>query len=466
MGASRLPRPLGEAWRWWCAELAPMFAPSIDKYWADHENKLTLALDEHGALPVSLSTAKISGKEIKLLLAPASVLEKIVTYPAQVEENLTDVVENDIDRQTPFTASQVYVAHRLVRRHEGSDGVARVDVAITVARKKMLDQAIDAVHLSGGRVVSVGVANDLHHAELLPESARPARRLSTLQKINLSLFVSLIGLIVVAVVAPIWMKRSDVMVLNPLVGDARLAAESTRKIEAEYQRLQQENAVAVNKKYANYQVIDILDDLTKRSPDTTWLQVFELKTLPLAAAAKNSATAAKPAVREIRLEGEAASAAKMIELIEQSPYLQNTTQRAQTTRGAQPNTEFFRLSTEIKPRVAPTLVDLLAPPETLSPPPPAPSVAVTSGAPLPIAIVTPVPSAPPTPSYEKNDKSLTKDARKDAMKDAQKELNKAPVKNAIPLPVPSPPPTSAPLSAPTTVPAKPASSAIEPLVKP
>ena len=108
--ASRLPRPLGQFWRWWTNELSEAASPLIEKYWVDHANKLTVTLDDIGALPPNV---KLSGKDIRLILSRASVLQKTVSYPAAIEENLQEVIANDIDRQTPFTATQVYIASRI-----------------------------------------------------------------------------------------------------------------------------------------------------------------------------------------------------------------------------------------------------------------------------------------------------------------------------------------------------------------
>jgi len=438
---SRLPRPLGQFWRWWTGELRQVASPLIEKYWVDHANKLTIALDDTGTLPANV---KLNGKDIRLILSRASVLQKAVSYPAAIEENLQEVIHNDIDRQTPFSATQVYIASRVARRFEGADGVSRVEVDITVALKKMVDSTTARVRESGGRVVSLAIAEDTFHTELLPESERPARRFSTLQKINIGLSALLCTLITAAIVAPIFMKRSDVKLIMPMVDKARLEAESTRKVEAEFQRLQREYQVAVNKKYANYQVIDILEDLTRISPDTTWLQVFELKTAP--PAAKNSANAGKPQIREIKLEGEAASAAKMIELLEQSNFLQNTTQRAQTTRGAQPNTEFFRLSTEVKPRVAPALLDLFGLPEK----PTSPVVPAASTSTAPVATVSPALGPPSPPATSDKNAKLGANASKDVTKNG-----------ATILPLPQAP-SAAPISALTPAP----SPAIVPMTKP
>ena len=200
-----------------------------------------------------------------------------------------------------------------------------------------------------------------------------ARRLTTLQKVNIGLLLALVASILAAMVVPTLLTRSHINTMTPLVEKARVEAEATRKVESEFQRHQQQYQYAAGKKYAAFPAIDVVEELTKLSPDTTWLQSFEMKLVP---ASKGST--AKPATREIQLIGEAASASKMIELLEQSSLLQNTTQRAQTTRGSQPNTERFQIATEVKPRTAPEMIDLLAAVEkpvviVPSVPPPSPS---------------------------------------------------------------------------------------------
>jgi hypothetical protein len=86
----------------------------------------------------------------------------------------------------------------------------------------------------------------------------------------------------------------------------------------------------------------VIEEITRMSPDTTFTQTLDLK--------------ATGKVRELVIMGEAASASKVIESLEQSPLFQNASQRSQTTRGSQPNSERYHISTEIKPRPVPAAV--------------------------------------------------------------------------------------------------------------
>ncbi len=371
-----------------------VLAPIAEKYWVDRSNAIDVLLDSSTNIAPH---ARHNGRDVRILLPRDSILQKIAGYPAAVEENLAEVLANDLDRQSPFTPDQVYLAHRVDRRYIGQDEATRIDVELTIVLRRVADAAIEQVRANGGRVYSLGIAGDSHQVELLPQAARPARRLSRLQKINIALLAGLGVLIVIALVTPIVIKRSEIKALVPLVDKARIEAEATRKVESEFQRLHQEYQVAVGKKYATFQAIDIVEELTRLSPDTTWLQNFEMKV----AAGSTKGAVTKPPTREIQIIGEAASASKMIELLEQSRLLQNTTQRALTTRGSQPNTERFQIATEVKPRAAPALIDLfnlVDKPAALAPNP-LPTAVATQANILPAAAVpatvTPAPMASP-----------------------------------------------------------------------
>ncbi len=363
-----LPPMLVQGWRWWTTELGAAFAPLVARYWVDQSNMVDVTLDANGQIP---STAKLAGHDVRIKLPVENVLQKTVSYPAVVEENLHDVIINDLDRQTPFTLSQVYLAHHIVRRYDAADGTAKIDVELTIVMRKIADAALARVRELGGSVYSLSVAgvagvsggssmtNSSHPIELLPEDARPARRLSRLQKTNLALLGVLVAVIAAAIIVPIYLKREQMKALQPMVDKARLEADGSRKIEAEFQRMQQEYQVAMTKKYASVPIIDVVEALTKLSPDTVWLKTLEVKTTTNIS--KNAAANGKK-VREIQIVGEGPSSftIKMIELLEQSPLLENTVQRGKPAPSSQPNSEEFRITTEIKPRPLPDLIDVLS----------------------------------------------------------------------------------------------------------
>lgn len=405
-----------DLWRWWTGELRHFFQPwsvrwlnneadiselvcdgvslvftqpvfagvaanningGIDRIDMRNADGAALAPDELRHAVIAALSAR--AKDVNLLIAPCLALQKHVTYPAAALENLHDVVSFDMDRQTPFNASQVYFdARRANSAHVvgggmGSETNPMVGVDLLAVPRQALQPGLQALREAGASVRSIGIAGDAGSPrfELLPAAEKPARRLTRLQVINFILLGFAVLLVVVAIVVPIWQKREQAIALQPLLQKAQTEAEVTKKVEAEFTRLSQEYNFAVGKKYTVQPVLEIVEELSRISPDTTWIQTLEIKTLT---------NKSGPAVREVQLMGEAASASKMIELLEQSKLLQNASQRAQTTRGSQPNLERFQIATELKPRALPAASPLIA-----------------LGA-APVAALEPADMAKPTPS--------------------------------------------------------------------
>jgi general secretion pathway protein L len=364
------------------AELKPVVGPLVARYWVDRSASVDLTIDTNGSVTGLASPGRPAPRDVRLVLPQGVVLQKLIQYPAVVEENLDEVVATDLDRQTPFKATDLFHTQRVLRRFDGSDGVSRIEVELTVVPKRVVEPAIAQVRQAGSSVMAIGVAGMDRAVDLLPRNMLPPRRLTSVQRLNVALASALVLLIVGAIAIPIWQRRAEVLRLTPIVEKARNEAEATRRIDTELQRLASEHQLVTTRKYQAPAVIDIIEELSRLSPDTTWLQSLEMK-------APTSASKSRQ-TRELLLVGEAASASKMIELLEQSPLLQNTTQRAQTTRGAQPNTERFQIASELRPRTLPEPMVLSAP---AAPPAAASNAAPASTVPAPQAATAPVATA-------------------------------------------------------------------------
>ncbi len=406
---ARFAQNLRAALRWWGDELRAAFAPQIARWLADEATltdlhcdgsalraadgrSVSLAADDPQAVLAAMP-ATWKNRDVRLTLDSALVLQKRINYPAAAEENLSGAVGFDIDRQTPFSADQVYFHARVVARDAAR---AVIEVELTVVPRATLREALQALRSAGSRLVGIAVAGDRGSPpiDLLPAGERPVRRLTQMQKTNLWLLAAALLLGLLALWVPVIQKRETVKALIPEVQKAEAEAEVSRRVESDYTRLMGQYGYLTARKYANYTALEVVEELTKLTPDSAWINQMDMKTTSKA--------------REVQLQGEATSASKMIELLEQSPLLQNATQRAGTTRGVQPNTERFNIATEVKPRIAPPLVTasalmtsaaapivppVAAPAAVSAVPPVVP--AATAAAPAPTASVT-APAATPS----------------------------------------------------------------------
>ena len=329
------------------------------------------------------------GRDVRVLVSPEHVLRKRVVLPMATEENLIDVVGFDMDRQTPFTAAQVYFGAQVVSRDVTRE---RIEVEVVAVPKNILLPWLNDMRAAAISVYSIVAADDFSLGsklgdrardaqglrrgappiELLPMSAGPARRWSNMQRINVGLLLLAVVLALGAVLLPIWQKREMVKELMPVAAKADSDFKITQRVTEEYTRLASEYNYVVGRKHANYPVVMLVDEITKISPDTMWIQSFEYKALVK--------------TRELQLAGEAASVSKVIESLEQTPFLQNTTQRQQTRQGSRPNFEYFTLASEVKPRPLPEAIVIGA------------LTATQAQQDSPALVLIPLPSMPNTPA--------------------------------------------------------------------
>ncbi len=327
------------------------------------------------------------GRDIRVLVSPDHVLRKRVVLPMATEENLLDVVGFDMDRQTPFTAAQVYFGARVVARDVAHE---RLEVEVVAVPKNTIEPwliemraaAISVHSIVAADEFTVGAKRGVAPIELLAASAGPARRWSNMQRINVGLIALGLLMALAAVLLPIWQKRETVKALMPLSVKADAEFKITQRVTEEYTRLANEYNYVVGRKHANYPTVMLVDEITKISPDTMWIQSFEYKTLAKA--------------RELQLAGEAASVSKVIESLEQTPFLQNTVQRQQTRPGSRPNIEYFTLASEVKSRPLPEAIstDVAS---AVSAAQPKQDASLVVAIPPPIAAIPAVPTAPITP---------------------------------------------------------------------
>lgn len=299
----------------------------------------SIALAEVGTSPVLRELVAGERERVRLVLTRGQVLVRTLTLPAAIEENLVEAIGFEIDRVTPFKADQVHYSARVVARDAQKE---TLDVLLCVVPRARLDALMGAARQGALSVVEAGAEPALTGGafiDLLPATMKPAGKWGQVTRINLALGTVAAALLLLAVLLPVWQKRERVITLIPMVDKASTEFATNRKIYDEYARLAGEYNYIANKKHAVRPVLAVIEEVSRISPDTTFVQTMELKS--------------GGKVRELVMMGEAASASKVIESLEQSALFQNAIQRSQTTRGSQPNTERYHVSTEVKPRPVP-----------------------------------------------------------------------------------------------------------------
>jgi general secretion pathway protein L len=163
---------------------------------------------------------------------------------------------------------------------------------------------------------------------LLPEAARQRRR-DTARYLNLALGVVALMLLLGVIALPLMNK---LQVISSLEARAELVtdkAEISRRLREQVEQLGADARFLVEKKQATPLVLEIINEITRILPDDTWISRLEIKG------------------REVQIQGQSASAAALIPLIESSDKLRNPRFRSPVTSLPHMNSERFHLSAEL-----------------------------------------------------------------------------------------------------------------------
>ncbi len=386
------PSRLNNFWRWWTGELRAFVPPRLMSWVVGDVAVTDVMVDVAGIslvrieaskpiAPTKIPAAEVTSHpllrelrakghdQVRLVLGPDQVLQKTITLPAAIEENLREVMGFELDRHTPFVSSQAYYDVKLQKRDPQRE---TIEVLLAVASRAVVDPLLVMVRQAGLSVdgITAAAAESSGQAiELLPVADKPARKWGNLLRLNLALLAVALLLGLVALLLPIWQKREAVIALNPLVTKAGVDYEINQRVHDEYTKLANEYNYITGKKHGMQPSLAVLEELTKISPDTTVVQNLDLKV--------------NGKIREVTLIGEALASSKVIEVLEQSPLFQNASQRSQTQRGSVGTNERFHIATELKlkPLPAATILSEKTPEPVVAPPP--------------VAAVPPANTAPP-----------------------------------------------------------------------
>jgi len=373
---------LAAFWRWWTGELVHLlperFAqlggrtrlPIIEiagdelilvepKSAVGPQTRIAIAaLDEpqrRQALRSLLERAGEQRQRVRVCLCHGEALVRRVTMPAATEENLSQVLAFEMDRLTPFSADDVYFDYRVVSRDAAA---GQIGVQLAVARRELVDAQVAKMRALGASVQGVTVrdgGNAGFDLDLLPSEQRGERESSRERLVHRLLAAAVVVLAVLALLLPVWEKRRAVLGLHPVVAKAKQEAEATDAIARELERQVADYNFLLGKKQGTYPAIAFVEEVSRLFPDNTWVQQLDVKTTGKA--------------REVTASGETVSSSKLIELLEQSPILQNAAPRGSVVRGSVPGTERFVISAEARPRAAVEARPLL---ESVAPPAEAP----------------------------------------------------------------------------------------------
>jgi len=222
----------------------------------------------------ALDEADPADRRIALVLPPAAVLRRRLVLPLAARDNLRQVVGYDLDRQTPFRADDIHFGVRELGEG-GPEGRFVAELAATP--RASLDPLLDELAGLGIHPDRVDVAEGpaLAGVNLLPP-ARIPRRADRRRRLN-ALLLAVIVLLVVACMSA-WLHNRAVA-LQAMRDEVEAMRGDAARVKDLRQRLTDSAGASgflARKKTDAPSVLPVLEDLTRRLPDDTWLERFTL----------------------------------------------------------------------------------------------------------------------------------------------------------------------------------------------
>lgn len=289
-----------------------------------------------------------------ILLPAASFVRKVIELPVAAEESLREVIGFELDRHTPFKAADSEFDVRILGRTRDN---ANIRVEFVAAPRPIIQSARQQVEALGVRVAAMAPCMEdggWREFDLLPRETSARVGMSPALRMNLALSAILLVLLAVALAVPILQKRDAAIRLLPKLNEARAESEKVQKTRNEIEKLVTDANFLLGKKYAHVPATQLVEDLSRIFPDTTWVAALEVK------AGKQ---------RELVLTGETASATRVVEMLEQVTYLKNATFRSPLSKTPGQVAERFVIAAEFKPRTLPSLIDTASDPVPTAAPP-------------------------------------------------------------------------------------------------
>lgn len=361
-----LVRALSRFFKWWGGELAALVPPRLRLWWRESDRVVLLSFDATRAVferpagthreeiyTVELGTAdpslyrvevnqrllQVAGRNYRLLLClpPDQVLQRTLTLPLAVEEDLRQALTFELDRYTPFRPEQVYFDFRVIERDVNQKclsvelaAVPKFAVDQGVARAAALGLAMDGAVLAAELMVHAGDCRNF-----LPAAAK--RRKPSARLWWRAGMAALSGVLLAVLLAiPPWQKRAAAISLLDPLRQAKVASQETDALRDRLRKLVEEHNFLPNKKWESFSTLQVLEELSKLLPDDTFVMQFDFDG------------------RTVQILGDTGSSTSLLELLEASPLFKDVGFKSQLTKLQGTSYDRFHISATLEAAAKPT----------------------------------------------------------------------------------------------------------------
>jgi general secretion pathway protein L len=205
-----------------------------------------------------------------LLLDAKQVLRRRLQFPLAAEGKLREVLNFEIDRQTPYSPDQVYFEYRVLERNPQTKQCL---VEIIVVSKALLEQKLQQLGAIASHISGVDVLDDkkqLLNINLLPEHLRSQKTAKHGWQ-HWALALGSVVLLISTMQLMLNNRQNALEEWTDKVAKAKVQARQASVFRQQIQRANDADVFLKTLRTSKPSILALLNDLTQRIPDDTAL---------------------------------------------------------------------------------------------------------------------------------------------------------------------------------------------------
>lgn len=270
-----------------------------------------------------------AGKQVVLRLADSDVLSKTLALPLAAERQLDQALAFEMDRETPFSAEELFWNSRVLRR-DRSAGKLWVQLQL-LPRSKLthLLETLDRWGLQPHRAEFGEGADPNGYLSLDPDDGRSHRAAG--HSLLWAAAACCIVLALAAAVIPFVRQELELAALDRQIAADQIAAAEAQKLRQQIEQLTVNADLVESERAKGGRPLTILAALTRMLPADTYL------------------TELVQQQRKVTITGRSAAASRLIAILAAGDHLRNPAFTAPVTRIETSHSEIFTISAEVAP---------------------------------------------------------------------------------------------------------------------
>ena len=293
--------------------------------------QIPLSTASRRALSDLFGGAQPRSPEIVVNVPANKVLRRSVSLPLEAAENLREVLAFEMDRYTPFKASEVAYDYRVTATNIA---IRKITVDLAVLPRTTLEQATSIAGLFGLATHRIGIVGDDAEQErsfnFRPyenSGDRPAAH----RRLVFGLTMAAGVLAAVAWYLPLYFDHRAIAIYEARLEETRTAALQAEKLKKRLTAAMDLSRVLIDRRAEAPTVASLLADVTDRLPDDTWLTQLQVHDSTLT------------------ISGFSSSAAPLIARLEASPLLAQVRFGSPVTAAPEGGGERFNIVAQVVP---------------------------------------------------------------------------------------------------------------------